>query len=101
MCVIAPPPPAAYIKYGMLVKAQIDETIAAEQCEIEKIKEQYRREIDEERKVKNKEISELMEHISELEQRLMISEKDEVRGHRQSILPSSQGTEGKISIKLK
>ena len=80
---------------------QKDETIAAGQQEIKKLKEQYKREIDEERKVKNKEISELTEHISELEQRLMIREKGDIHGRRQSILPSSQGAEGKISIKLK
>ena len=46
--------------------AHKDETIAAGQPEIEKLKEQYRREIDEERKVKNKEISELTDALVNL-----------------------------------
>ena len=77
---------------------QKDETMATGQKEIEKLKDQHRREIEDERRVKNNEILVLTKRISELE--LQLSKKGDTRGRR-STISTIQGAEEKVSVKLK
>jgi hypothetical protein len=89
---------AARLEENSQMMKQKDETIAAGQREIEKLKDQHRREVEDERRAKNSEILELTKRIGELE--LQLGKKSESRPRR-STLTSGQGAEGKVSIKLK
>ena len=75
---------------------QKDETIAAQLQEIQKLKEQNRKEIEDERKSKNSEISKLTKRISEFE--LQPSKMD--KAQMQQLMAGSEA-ERIVNIKLK